>query len=511
MIGWFRWWSIFAAILLLAPATSLGHTRHDGHDDGPCDDAGSSGAVEDAARCRFRAEVERLKAIQARHQDRLLALEDVIGVGIGASEDGKRPIFVILVPADAQRPQVPHHIEGVSVRVDRREPIQLLNGVPDCSTPCHADQLPPPVEMGNSHGWVNGPACSLGFKACDRGTLQMVYVTNSHCNQFQTCSLAHVGNDHQHVGSNDDVGQSYLIGEIAGHAAPQCSAGANNYVDATKVDSPNELTSMALRDIGFPLIFPGDPLPGDPVQKSGRTTGFSEGTVTAVGISVDVPASGGFCCGALTMNDQIEWQPAPGMALQGGDSGSSLLSVAAQEQQRVVGLNFGQAGSFAYANRIDRVLSALNLTLDVITCFPECIFTQAAGSAAERADLVDLGHRFRNEVLQRTAVGRQLTQIYYQFSDEAVRIALTTPGLLDQTRRLLLELAPVLRRMVEFGEAEVGADEFAAVDQLLGGYAAEGSDALREAVAQVQTLIRNPSVQRCLGVVASPDDPRDPR
>jgi hypothetical protein len=311
------------------------------------------------------------------------------------------------------------------------------------------------------------------------------------------------------VGGNDDVGQ-FFIGEITGHAAPQCSSGANNYTDATKVDSPNELTSMAVRDIGFPLIFPGDPLPGDRVQKSGRTTGFTEGTVHIVGMSVDVPgpANGGFCCGPLTMNDQIEWDPDPGMALQGGDSGSALLSVAAQEQQRIVGLNFGQSGPYAYANRIERVLSALNLTLDVVSCFPECIFTQAAGSGPDRVDLIDLGHRFRNEVLERTAAGRELTQIYYQFSDEAVRIALTNPGLLDQTRRLLMEFAPVLRKLVEFGEAEVGRDDFAAADQLLNAYAAEGSDALREAVARVQKLIRKPRVQRCVGVVAAPGDPR---
>lgn len=208
------------------------------------------------------------------------------------------------------------------------------------------------------------------------------------------------------------------------------------------------------------------------------------------------------------MNDQIEWLPDAGMRLEGGDSGSALLSVAAQEQQRVVGLNFGQSGSFAYANRIERVLSALNLTLDVVSCFPECIFTQAGGSGPERADLIDLGHRFRDEVLQRTAAGRELAQIYYQFSDEAVRLAFANPGLLDQTARLLLEFAPVLRKLVEFGEAEVGRDDFAAVDQLLNAYAAEGSDALREAVVRVQKLIRKPRVQRCLGVVATPGDPR---
>jgi len=513
MIGWFC--SILIAILLVAPAPALGHERHDDRDDSrhedrnderPCDDAGLGGPAEDPARCRFRAEVKRLKAIQARHQERILASDDVIGMGIGVSEDGGGPIFIVLFPADAQRPRVPRHIEGVRVRVERREPVQLLDGVPMCATPCHADQLPPPVEMGNSHGWVNGPACSLGFKACDQGTLQMVYVTNSHCNQFGTCSLAPVGNDHEHVGNNDDVGQSYLIGEIAGHAAPQCSSGANNYTDATKVDSPNELTSMAMRDIGFPLIFAGDPLPGDRVQKSGRTTGYTAGTVTAVNVSIEVPETGGFCCGALTMNDQVEWNPDAGMGLQGGDSGSSLLSVAAQEQQRVVGLNFGQSGSFAYANHIDRVLSALNLTLDVLTCFPDCIFTQAAGSGPERADLIDLGHRVRDEVLRRKAVGRELMQIYYQFSDEAVRIALTNPGLLDQTRRLMLELAPVLRRLVEFGEAEVGPGEFAAVEQLLSAYAAAGSDGLREAVARVQMLIRKRSVQRCLGVMATAGD-----
>ena len=208
----------------------------------------------------------------------------------------------------------------------------------------------------------------------------MVFVTNSHCNVVipaPICGLVTPGifsDEWVHPGLFEQMGTPYQIGHVAGHAAPTCP-GNNNLTDATKVTSPSTLTSMGIRDVPFyPSITPGDPLPGDPVQKSGRTTGFTLGVVTAINVTIAVPANGGYCCGPLTMKQQIEWQPQESTAP--GDSGSSLLSTEAPP--RVVGLNWGGDGTYTYANHIDNVLSALNVSLNPTACLSDCIYARAA-------------------------------------------------------------------------------------------------------------------------------------
>ena len=312
-----------------------------------------SDGVPDRSRERFalRAELDRLKAIQRRHEERILAIQGVHGIGIGRAQAEPRPVFVVLVDQSWPPPAVPDRIEDVEVRLEQRAPVRLLDGAPACGqggNPCHREQFPAPVRMGNSGGLqANNGACTLGFKACDLSSGRMVFVTNSHCNVITPapiCSLITPGGNFDewvHPGLYEQMGTPYQIGNVAGHAAPTCP-GNNNLTDATKVTSPSTLTSMGIRDVPFyPSITPGDPLPGDPVQKSGRTTGFTLGTVTAVNVTVAVPADGGFCCGPLTMKQQIEWQPQESTAP--GDSGSSLLSTEAPP--RVVGLNWGGDGT----------------------------------------------------------------------------------------------------------------------------------------------------------------------
>ena len=285
-------------------------------------------SVRSPERCAFRAELDRVKAIQRQHEQRILAIKGVQGIGIGRAQNESRAVFVVLVDQSWPPPLVPNRIEDVEVRLEQRAPVRLLHGGPGCA-PCHRDQFPAPVLMGNSGGLqANSGACTLGFKACDLSSARMVFVTNSHCNVITpapVCGLITAGGSFDewvHPGLFEQMGSPYQIGNVAGHAAPTCP-GNNNLTDATKVTSPSTLTSLGIRDVPFyPSITPGDPLPGDPVQKSGRTTGYTVGMVTAINVTVAVPADGGFCCGPLTMKQQVEWQPEEPSAP--GDSGSSL-------------------------------------------------------------------------------------------------------------------------------------------------------------------------------------------
>jgi hypothetical protein len=507
------------AVVVLALALSAMHTSGSPHE-GPADSgSASSGAPHDQSpeRGALRAEVERLKAIQRRHEDRIMAVQGVHGMGIGRADAQARAIFVILVDQSWPPPQLPQSIEGVAVRLEQRAPVRLLDGSPGCA-PCHRDQFPPPVMMGNSGGLqANNGACTMAFKACDLSSGRMVFVTNSHCNVITpapSCGLATPGlftDDWVHPGLFEQMGDPYYIGDVAGHAAPTCP-GNNNLTDATKVTSPNTLTSMGIRDVPFfPSITAGDPLPGDTVQKSGRTTGFTQGLVIAVNVTIDVPASGGFCCGPLTMKQQVEWLPVEPTAP--GDSGSGLLSTEAPP--RVVGLNWGSDGTFTYANHIDNVLSALNISLNPTACLSDCIYARAARTLPAPAAsnpllsytpgaLIELGHRFRNQVLQRSVIGQQLIGYFYQFSDEAIALARRSPGLLAQTASTLVTIAPSVKTLVESGKATVPAAHLKAVDQLLAAYQSGASAELQKAIRTTRAQLKSPKALRELGILTTP-------
>jgi hypothetical protein len=485
-----------------------------------CPTGAASSHDQSPARCSLRAEVERLKVIQRRHEDRIMAVQGVHGMGIGSAAGQQRAVFVILVDQSWPPPQLPQRIDDVEVRLEQRAPVRLLDGAPACGqggNPCHREQFPPPVRMGNSGGLeANSGACTLGFKACDLSSGRMVFVTNSHCNVVipaPTCGLVTPGlftDDWVHPGLFEQMGTPYQIGDVAGHAAPTCP-GNNNLTDATKVTSPNTLTSMAMRDVPFYLsITPGDPLPGDQVQKSGRTTGLTQGVVTAVNVTVAVPspAEGGFCCGPLTMKQQVEWQPDDPTAP--GDSGSAVVSTEAPP--RVVGLLWGSDGTYTYANHIDNVLSALNISLNPTACLSDCIYARAARTLPPAgtgnplwsytpSGLIELGHRFRGQVLQRSHIGQQLIGYFYQFSDEAIALARRSPGLLARTAQTLLTIAPSVRELVESGEARVPAAHIRAVDDLLAAYQAGASAELELAIRDTRKQLKSPDVLRALGIL----------
>jgi len=270
-----------------------------------------------------------------------------------------------------------------------------------------------------------------------------------------------------------------------------------------EVESDNTLTSAAIEHIGTPSATPDTVVPGDPVQKSGRTTGQTFGTVDAVGVTVTV----GYSCCTRTMSDQITIDAAGGCAnppcvyIRGGDSGSSALNMSSPPQ--LIGLNFAGTGDglFGVANKISNVLTALNLSLDLSACgVSKCPFTKAAAGTGEAESLIDLGHRFRDEVLAQTSRGQEYTRLYNQFSDEVVGLLVSNPGLLFETQEKLERYQPVLASMVNRGGTVVSQADLKDVDDLLRAYAVQASPGLRRVIEQVRRDLRDPQVQAEFGI-----------
>jgi hypothetical protein len=128
------------------------------------------------------------------------------------------------------------------------------------------------------------------------------------------------------------------------------SSGTNR-VDAALARplSPNQVTNEIL-GIGVPVGV-GVASLGTEVQKSGRTTGYTQGTITQVDATMRIDYYGP----KALFTGQLVASPMSG----GGDSGSAILDT----DRRVVGLLFAGSEAATILNPIDAVLSALDVEL----------------------------------------------------------------------------------------------------------------------------------------------------
>lgn len=103
---------------------------------------------------------------------------------------------------------------------------------------------------------------------------------------------------------------------------------------------------------------PVAPVLGMAVGKSGRTTQLTRGTITAVGVTVNVNYGGGRVARFV---DQIAVRAPSGDFSQGGDSGSTIWTWDARRAP--VGLLFAGGGGTTFANRFTSVLNALDVNV----------------------------------------------------------------------------------------------------------------------------------------------------
>lgn len=140
---------------------------------------------------------------------------------------------------------------------------------------------------------------------------------------------------------------------------------AQNFVDcATGWAWPDRVRiEQVYLSSGNPTFFrtgntPVEPAVGMEVGKSGRTTQLTKGKIAAVGGTVNVDMGEGR---TAQFRDQMSIQGDSGDFSQGGDSGSLIWNWASGVAP--VGLLFAGGGGTTFANRIDRVMAALDIWL----------------------------------------------------------------------------------------------------------------------------------------------------
>ena len=334
----------------------------------------------------MRALLEMLQ--KSRH--RLLGLNNVAGVGVGYKRVGDQstgqPAVIVFVEKKLPKAeiraehQVPFQMEGIDTDVVEIGKVRLLNGA--------RTALSRPARPGVSIGHYLVTAGTLGAVVRDRASGRALILSNNHILANGTNGFdgrAKKGDPIYQPGPYDGGGEKDRIASlyrwvgvtrseeealhcpVAQAAAQRASAflalwrpdyrlklfktfGAENIVDCAVAlpDAPH-LVDPAILDIG-PVRGSNDVEVGEAVQKSGRTTGVTSGTVVAIGTSLKV----------VMDNEQEAWfgdQVVSNMKSGPGDSGSLVVN----GRNQAVGLLFAGSEKYSVFNRIQNVVDALEV------------------------------------------------------------------------------------------------------------------------------------------------------
>lgn len=325
------------------------------------------------------ASLATFQEIQAERQDELLELPNVVGVGfankmVGGEDTGEPSVAVFVsqkLPKDMLRKdqRIPGSLNNVktdvietgvimagvepllesrptvSVREERREEvsIELLRA------------RVRPVEGGYSVGHYQITAGTYATAVIDArafpGIPQRYYVlSNNHV--LANSNNARIGDPILQPGPYDGGTVAHdTIARLSRFVPINFAPGTTNYVDAAIAEGAFDVLDREIYWIGYPR---GGVAPALNmlVQKTGRTTNYTTGRITAINATVNVNYGGGrvarFVNQILTTNMSA-----------GGDSGSLLMDL----ENRAVGLLFAGSSVVTVHNDIRYVQHLLGIRI----------------------------------------------------------------------------------------------------------------------------------------------------
>ena len=223
-------------------------------------------------------------------------------------------------------------------------------------------RFPRPVPIGVSTGQPDVTAGTIGARATDGS--KIFALSNNHV--FANSNDAKIG-DHVLQPGRVDGGSNpdHSIGTLQDFEPIRfCSAllCPNNELDAAIALTTAEKLGTATPENGY-----GKPRPTTvkgslnmKVQKYGRTTGHTHGTISGIRATITV----NYRTGKARFVNQLVIT-GKGTFSQGGDSGSLIVSEASGNlDRRPVGLLFAGSANSTIANPIDPVLKRFGITID---------------------------------------------------------------------------------------------------------------------------------------------------
>lgn len=341
----------------------------------------------------------------------LLDRANVVGVGVGykvtngevVRDDDGNPVECVVVSVTEKvatgelraADMVPAEVEGVSTDVVETGPVTILSDQPTAAM-VDPQQRIRPVTPGLSIGLNPGvTAGTLGFivqrgGGSDRYLLSnwhVIAANNTPIGDRDVLTITQPGNadggsppadviarlsEFVPIGSGGGGGPVPSDCNIAGTIARILNglasvAGSDTRlvpVVETKMDEDNLVdAAIGLLEVEYDRTTPeigivtqtAAPTLGMRVHKFGRTTDYTVGTITQVDATFAVQ---GYPGGTATFVDQVAITADSGSFLQGGDSGSGLVSIDGGE---AVGLCFAGSPQIGIANTWPNVEAALNV------------------------------------------------------------------------------------------------------------------------------------------------------
>jgi hypothetical protein len=345
-------------------------------------DAGAFGADNDLL--QLKADLERQIFAQGDSQGSASAMSDgpdsrsmIMGVGIGAAHRDFEsvgpsgpgaPVLNVYVSEPMNMDEVKgllvdgYGAHGVSD--DSQKVNVIVSGVIDAQAHRHRQR---PAPCGISSGHFRITAGTLGALARGRSGVRVNrMLALSNCHVFANSNIASVGDNILQPGPVDGGGNpADRIALLERWVPINFAAAGVNFVDAaTGWCWPDRVRrEMIYRSGGAWAYFrigsiPVAPAVGMIVGKSGRTTQLTVGRIIDVNASIRVNYGGGRIA---NFRDQITIRGLNGDFSAGGDSGSVIWTWDARRAP--VGLLFAGGGGLTFANKIGRVLSALDINL----------------------------------------------------------------------------------------------------------------------------------------------------
>jgi hypothetical protein len=235
----------------------------------------------------------------------------------------------------------------------------------------------PPIQLGTSGGpaddLANGYCCGGTLGALVQGGGQQYVLSNSHVFAGDVVS----GGNGRVSSIGDDIVQPGLIDVGCNKASAQIVADLSSLstlfppnstpnIDASIAQVRNGMVRSdgAILEVGTISSSTLAPSVGLGVKKSGRTTGLTRSSISAINATVNVGYSNECAGGSFTkqFTGQIMITNRGSRFQNSGDSGSLLLEDAATNP-RAVGLCFAGSSSVAVAGPINAVLNFFNVSM----------------------------------------------------------------------------------------------------------------------------------------------------
>ncbi|MGQ0635958.1 MAG: hypothetical protein ACT4QC_15205 [Planctomycetaceae bacterium] len=293
--------------------------------------------------------------IQNRHTERLMRIPGVIGTGTALTKKGD--VVINLYTFGPERSLAPRQIDGVPVRV-----IELWEFAPLAGRPDRQKFEARPVPIGVSAG-VSPGQCGTGTLGArllgPDGNLYALSTNHVFADENRAPTQSVIvqpapGDSSCHPNlTTDAIGRLFLFPNIV------FSRNASNRMDAAVITTTAEQIGFATPADGYgaPESTTVPAYLGQRVQKYGRTTGLTQGIVTALNVTALVH----YREGTARFVEQIEVSGGDDPFGEPGDSGALVVD----HGRFPVGLLFarGRRG-LALVNPIDPVLSAFKMSIN---------------------------------------------------------------------------------------------------------------------------------------------------